>query len=265
MFSSTHLRSSSWKQNTELQAAVQSLKTNWHIERDATKCWTYFFAQQFLGAVRIRLWAPHLHPLYRANHNCDTIVNISNVTAGKRVLPKASFSMGSLASSSSSSSIRGEWENLRNWNQHWNFDLKYLKKKKIRIPVWHWPLAVGRRPQQDHDHQQNGGEEQTPEGIVHPQVPPPLRGESVSVIAVQIKKNSHRQTASQQEWPSDSPPAWRLWWSRWWKWWKLRTQQWTSIRHEDVRHKQTGSSDGGNARPPSANPCPEPLAAPFGK
>lgn len=176
MFSSTHLRSSSWKQNTELQAAVQSLKTNWHIERDATKCWTYFFAQQFLGAVRIRLWAPHLHPLYRANHNCDTIVNISNVTAGKRVLPKASFSMGSLASSSSSSSIRGEWENLRNWNQHWIFDLKYLKKKKIRIPVWHWPLAVGRRPQQDHDHQQNGGEEQTPEGIVHPQVPPPLRG-----------------------------------------------------------------------------------------
>lgn len=38
------------------------------------------------------------------------------------------------------------------------------------------PLAVGRGPQQHHDHQQDGGEEQAPEGVVHPQVPPFLRG-----------------------------------------------------------------------------------------
>lgn len=37
-----------------------------------------------------------------------------------------------------------------------------------------WPLAVSGGPQQHHDHQQNGGEQETPEGIIYPQVPPTL-------------------------------------------------------------------------------------------
>lgn len=146
MFSSTHFRSSSWKRNTELETTAQYSKTNRGTKRDATKCWTYFFAQQFLGAIRIWLWAPHLHPLYRTNNNCDMTANVCNtcddnsgvdpwtsfsevVLSERRpnALPKASFSMGSLASSSSSSSIRGEWENLRRRNRHWNFDLKCEK------------------------------------------------------------------------------------------------------------------------------------------
>lgn len=98
---------------------------------------------------------------------------IRQVTSGF-VSPKASFSMGSLASSSSSSSsIRGEWENLRSNAHTWRLANKTEPNGAGRgKPLW--PLAVRRGPQQHHDHQQDGGEQQAPEGVVYPQVPPSL-------------------------------------------------------------------------------------------
>lgn len=37
-------------------------------------------------------------------------------------------------------------------------------------------------------------------------------------------RNLNRMQQQKTNWPSGSPPAWRLWWSRWWIWWKLSTQ-----------------------------------------
>lgn len=58
------------------------------------------------------------------------------------------------------------------------FPSNLSNKTESLFPAWLWPLAVGWGSQQHHDDQQNGGEEQTPEGIVHPQVPPALRKET---------------------------------------------------------------------------------------
>lgn len=37
------------------------------------------------------------------------------------------------------------------------------------------PLVIGRRSPQEHDDQQDGGEQEAPEGVVDPQLPPVLR------------------------------------------------------------------------------------------
>lgn len=57
-------------------------------------------------------------------------------------------------------------------NNHWRSQV--VRPGSLPAPGRLSPLVVGRGPQQHHDHQQNGGEQETPEGVVHPEVPPTL-------------------------------------------------------------------------------------------
>lgn len=159
--------------------------------------------------------------------------------------------MGSLASSSSSSSsIRGEWENLKVQRENVNLaseQIRCYSGLRGRPQLQIWPLTSGCWQRAAAAPWWPAGWWRTGDARRHRLPTSPANPEQRIKIEKEMKTGSwvfikfafhlcvnrkpkpRRDTISRgqkQNWPSGSRPAWRLWWSRWWRWWRL----WTQIR-----------------------------------
>lgn len=168
----------------------------------------------------------HLQKAPVSLSDTDLSCNIINVhTKWKDVLPKASFNMGSLvSSSSSSSSIRGEWENLRGTEQR----LKQRRldkmlsgcRQSLTSGCWRmaaaapwWPTEWWRREDARRHRRPTGPS--SPVEETQTQYSDTFCALTRTTQSVGGKKDNNR--------PSGRRPTWIPWWSRRWRWWKLWT------------------------------------------